>query len=61
MPRRVVLPFIIWVMNYVSDRVKQAQGEAEHALGDYMNGIEETVNGMRTVKISSQERMETAA
>ena len=54
----VVLPFIIWVMNYVSDRVKLAQGEAEQALGEYMNGIEETVNGMRTVKISSQEKVE---
>ncbi len=54
----VVLPFIIWIMNYVSDRVKHAQGEAETALADYMNGIEETVNGMRTVKISGQEAME---
>lgn len=54
----VVLPFIIWVMNYVSDRVKQAQGQAEQALGDYMNGIEETVTGMRTVKIASQEQVE---
>ena len=54
----VVLPFIIWVMNYVSDRVKHAQGEAEQALGDYMSGIEETVSGMRTVKISSQEPVE---
>jgi ATP-binding cassette subfamily B protein len=54
----VVLPFIIWVMNFVSDRVKVAQGQAEHALADYMNGIEETVNGMRTVKIASQEQVE---
>lgn len=54
----VVLPFIIWVMNFVSDRVKLAQGQAEHALADYMNGIEETVNGMRTVKIASQEQVE---
>ncbi|MEM7598022.1 MAG: ABC transporter ATP-binding protein [Pseudomonadota bacterium] len=54
----VVLPFIIWVMNFVSDRVKRVQGEAETALGDYMNGIEETVNGMRTVKIASQEEVE---
>jgi ABC-type multidrug transport system fused ATPase/permease subunit len=54
----IVLPFIIWVMNYVSDQVKTAQGEAETALGEYMNGIEETVNGMRTVKIASQERVE---
>lgn len=54
----VVLPFIIVVMNFVSDRVKQAQGEAEEALGGYMNGIEETVNGMRTVKIARQEEVE---
>ncbi len=56
----VVLPFIIWIMNYVSDRVKIAQGDAETAMGDYMNGIEETVNGMRTVKIASQEGVETS-
>ncbi|WP_113911023.1 ABC transporter ATP-binding protein [Roseovarius dicentrarchi] len=55
----VVLPFIIWIMNYVSDRVKIAQGEAETQMGEYMNGIEETVNGMRTVKIASQEGVET--
>ncbi len=55
----VVLPFIIWVMNVISDKVKQGQAEAEEALGQYMNGIEETVNGMRTVKIASQEEMET--
>ena len=56
----VVLPFIIWVMNHVSDRVKVTQGQSEHAMADYMNGIEETVNGMRTVKIASQERMEAS-
>nr|WP_309503657.1 ABC transporter ATP-binding protein [uncultured Roseovarius sp.] len=56
----VVLPFIIWVMNFVSDRVKITQGQAETELADYMNGIEETVNGMRTVKIASQEGVETA-
>ncbi len=55
----VVLPFIIWVMNYVSDRVKIVQGEAETALGEYMNGIEETTAGMRTVKIAGQEGVET--
>ncbi|QYX56475.1 ABC transporter ATP-binding protein/permease [Roseovarius sp. SCSIO 43702] len=54
----VVLPFIIWVMNYVSDRVKEAQGQAETAVANYMNGIEETVAGMRTVKIARQEKME---
>ncbi|MBZ8118187.1 ABC transporter ATP-binding protein/permease [Roseovarius sp. LXJ103] len=56
----VVLPFIIWLMNFVSDRVRDAQGLAETALANYMNGIEETVNGMRTVKISSQEGMEVS-
>lgn len=56
----LVLPFIIWVMNFVSARVKIVQGQAEQALGDYMNGIDETVGGMRTVKISSQEEVETA-
>lgn len=56
----LVLPFIIWVMNFVSAHVKQVQGEAEHALGDYMSGIEETVTAMRTVKISSQEQVEAA-
>ncbi len=55
----VVLPFIIWLMNYVSDRVKLTQGEAETAMANYMSGIEETIHGMRTVKISSQERVET--
>ncbi len=54
----VVLPFVIWVMNYVSDRVKLAQAQAEKALGDYMNAIEETISGMRTVKIASQEEVE---
>lgn len=56
----VVLPFIIWVMNFVSARVKEGQGAAETAQADYMNGIEETVNGMRTVKIASQEEVEVA-
>ena len=56
----VVMPFIIWIMNYVSDRVKVTQGHAETELADYMNGIEETVNGMRTVKIASQEDVEAA-
>ncbi len=55
----VVLPFIIWMMNVISEKVKQGQAEAEEALGNYMNGIEETVHGMRTVKIASQEEMET--
>lgn len=55
----VVLPFIIWIMNVISDRVKRGQAEVEEAQAEYMNGIEETVNGMRTVKIASQEPVET--
>jgi ATP-binding cassette subfamily B protein/subfamily B ATP-binding cassette protein MsbA len=55
----VVLPFIIWVMNAVSARVKRVQGEAETALGNYMNRLEETISAMRTIKIASQERVET--
>ncbi|MDF1669365.1 MAG: ABC transporter ATP-binding protein [Roseovarius sp.] len=55
----VVLPFIIWIMNVISDRVKKGQYEVEDAQAEYMNGIEETVNGMRTVKIASQEAVET--
>jgi ATP-binding cassette subfamily B protein/subfamily B ATP-binding cassette protein MsbA len=54
-----VLPFIIWVMNAVSARVKRVQGEAETALGNYMNRLEETISAMRTIKIASQERVET--
>lgn len=54
----LVLPFIMFVMNYVSDRIKTIQWEAEKALENYMSGIEETVNGMRTVKISAQETVE---
>lgn len=54
----VVLPFIIVVMNLVSDRVKKTQAEAELASADYMNDIEETVHGMRTVKIAAQEEVE---
>ncbi len=54
----VVLPFIIWIMNYVADRVKAAEEQIQTAISDYMNGIEEMTNGMRTVKISRQEPVE---
>ena len=54
----VVLPFIIWIMNYVADRVKDAQEKIQTAIGEYMNGIEEMTNGMRTVKIARQEPVE---
>lgn len=51
----VVLPFIIWMMQAVSDKIKEIQATAENAMGAYMTGIEEMSNGMRTVKISGQE------
>jgi ATP-binding cassette, subfamily B, bacterial len=54
----IVIPVIILMMQVVSHRIKDIQFKAENALGDYMNGIEEMSNGMRTVKISGQEGRE---
>ena len=54
----LVLPFIIVVMNLVSDRVKKGQAEMEEASAGYLNDIEETVYGMRTIKIAAQEKVE---
>ncbi|WP_306121112.1 ABC transporter ATP-binding protein [Roseovarius sp. MMSF_3359] len=54
----IVLPFIIWVMNHVADRVKDAQEKMQEASIQYMSGIEEMTNGMRTVKIARQEPIE---
>jgi ATP-binding cassette, subfamily B, bacterial len=51
----IVIPAIIVMMQVVSHRIKEIQYKAENALGDYMHGIEEMSNGMRTVKISGQE------
>lgn len=56
----IVLPVIIWMMHHVSQRIKTIQAKAENAMGAYMGGIEEMANGMRTVKISSQEPNERA-
>ncbi len=56
----IVLPFIIWMMQAVSDKIKEIQATAENAMGAYMTGIEEMSNGMRTVKISGQEPNERA-
>jgi ATP-binding cassette subfamily B protein/subfamily B ATP-binding cassette protein MsbA len=56
----VVLPFIILLLQVVSRRIKVIQKEAERAVNRYMNSIDETVSGMRTVKISGQEAMEEA-
>ena len=54
----IVIPVIILMMQIVSHRIKEIQAKAENALGDYMHGIEEMSNGMRTVKISGQEGRE---
>ncbi len=53
-----VLPMIFIVMQSVSHRIKLIQASAQNAMGGYMDGIEEVVNGMRTVKISGQEQVE---
>ena len=55
----IILPCIVLLMQYVSSRIKEIQARAENAMGDYMSGIEEMSNGMRTVKISNQESNET--
>ncbi|MGB0659298.1 MAG: ABC transporter ATP-binding protein [Mangrovicoccus sp.] len=56
----VIAPGILLVLRYVSRRIKEVQRNAESALGAYINTLEETVNGMRTVKISNQESFEQA-
>jgi len=56
----VTIPFIIFLMLMVSERIKVIQASAENAMGNYMTGIEEMAGGMRTVKISSQEPSETS-
>ena len=54
----VVLPIVGWVVRSISHRIKEIQASAENAMGNYMSGIEEMSNGMRTVKISNQEPFE---
>lgn len=51
----LVLPTISFVARGISHRIKDIQYAAQNALGNYMTGIEEMANGMRTVKISNQE------
>ncbi len=53
-----ILPLILLSLQLASHRVKEIQRTAENAYAAYMNGIEEMANGMRTVKIASQEEME---
>lgn len=54
----IVIPMLILLMRSVVNKIKEIQQNAENAFGDYMSGIEEMVNGMRTVKISGQEDRE---
>lgn len=56
----LILPTITLVVRSISHRIKDIQASAENAMGNYMTGIEEMTNGMRTVKISNQERVERA-
>lgn len=51
----IILPTITIVVRLISHRIKEIQASAENAMGNYMTGIEEMSNGMRTVKISNQE------
>lgn len=54
----VVAPAILVLLQYVSNRIKEVQAQSEAAMGAYINSLEETVNGMRTVKVSNQEPVE---
>lgn len=54
----VVLPIVAFVVRRISHKIKVIQTSAQNAMGNYMSGIEEMSNGMRTVKISNQEPME---
>lgn len=56
----VIIPCIVLMMQVVAHKIKDIQTKAEDAFGDYMSGIEEMANGMRTVKISGQEEQERA-
>ena len=56
----LVQPFILWALQWTARYIKEIQKQAESATGDYISGIEEMVNGMRTVKISGQEEAEQA-
>jgi len=56
----IVMPTITIVVRRISHGIKATQASAENAMGNYMSGIEEMTNGMRTVKISNQEPVEKA-
>jgi ATP-binding cassette, subfamily B, bacterial MsbA len=54
----IVMPTVTIVVRLISHGIKEIQASAENAMGNYMSGIEEMTNGMRTVKISNQEPVE---
>lgn len=54
----LVLPVIISAMQFVSRKVKIVQAETETAMQEYLATIDETMSGMRTVKIAGQEGVE---
>jgi len=54
----VFIPIVLVLMQMISHRIKDIQAKAENSFGAYINTIEEMSNGMRTVKISGQERRE---
>lgn len=54
----IVMPSIAIVVRRISHRIKVIQTTSENAMGEYMSGLEEMSNGMRTVKISNQEPVE---
>lgn len=56
----IVMPTVMIVVRRISTGIKGTQATAENAMGNYMSGIEEMSNGMRTVKISNQEQVEQA-
>ena len=56
----LILPPILWALQRISQWMKRSQRSAQAAMGDYMSGLEETIGGMRTVKISGQEASETS-
>ncbi|MCY4150973.1 MAG: ABC transporter ATP-binding protein [Aestuariivita sp.] len=54
----IMLPTVGFMVRFVSEQIKIVQASAEDAMGNYMTGLEEMSNGMRTVKISNQEPVE---
>lgn len=55
-----ILPIIIFSIQKISIRIKGIQASAQAVLANYINGIEEMSNSMRTIRIAGQEEMEQA-